>query len=268
MTLHNSWIATATVFLLSTGLAHAKDSEKECAKYKPDRTVTSEASSDKSAAASAKGTIFGGSAEASAASAEKKEQTALSQTEIAKQEQRYTACLAYHDGIISKDEYRDAMKRFMDPNYTPPPPEAEKPSMANKLVGAMANQMAAQQGKGKGKKKPVSKGAQLKAAPKACGRFAHMGIHVPSRYTFNSCKDDGAKPGRFLFHAKDAKGATCEHIRNWASVNGFTQTSSEMSRAKDTLVFTKSGFPDMTVKCVNTPKASGKPTRLVFILAK
>lgn len=266
MTLQNSCIATTIFFLMSIGQAQAKKSaEEECAKYKPDRTVSSEASSDASASASAKGTIFGGSAAASTASAEKTEKQALSQSELEKQEKIYKACLFYKDGDMTQEQWDIAIAEYM--GHAPPPPEQKEPSMKDKLAGAMATQMLAQQNKGKGKSKKKA-AANLKAAPKPCGRFAHMQLHVPSRYAFNSCKDDGNKAGRYLFHAKEAKGATCEHIRNWAGVNGFNQVSSDMTRAKDTLVFSKGGFPNMTVKCVNTPRESGKPTRLVFILSK
>jgi len=171
--------------------------------------------------------------------------------------------MAYVDGVITEEEWQNALRAFI--GLAPEAAAPEEKSMKDKIAGAMATQMLAQQNKGKGKKKAA---ANLKAAPKPCGRFAHMQLHVPSRYAFNSCKDDGNKAGRYLFHAKEAKGATCEHIRNWAGVNGFNQVSSDMTRAKDTLVFSKGGFPNMTVKCVNTPRESGKPTRLVFILSK
>jgi len=265
MTLHTSLLATTVLLLLTAGQAEA-GSEKDCAKYKPDRTISSEASSDKSASASAKGTLFGGSASAESATAEKTEKQALSQEEVEKQEKVYRACLAFEDGVLEEEEWKAVLKESLGLSTAPPP---KKKSLTERAKGALTGKLVTVPSKGKRKKKkPVSTGAQLKPAPGACGRFASMNIHVPTRYTKKSCKDDGNKTGRFLFNSTQGKAATCEHMRNWAGANGFTQVSSEMTRAKDTLVFSKGGFPSLTVKCVNTSKDSGKPTRLVFILGK
>jgi hypothetical protein len=225
-----------------------------CAKYKPDRTISSEASSDQSAAASAKGSIFGGSASAASASAEKTERQALSTEQLEKDEKIYKACLFYQSGDMEEEAWKRAIAEYMGQD----PPE-EKKSLAERAVSALA-------GQAKPGKKKKSQSAQMKPAPSPCGRYTHLKIHVPSRYTQKSCRDEPPKKGRLVFHSTQGKAGTCKLISSWAGMNSFAQVSVEHSGAKDTLVFSKSGFPNMTVRCVNTPKDSGKPTRLVFIL--
>jgi hypothetical protein len=260
-------ICTKSLLVLTLSIGQTawakKNSEEECAKYKPDRTVSSEASIDTSASASAKGSIFGGSAAASNASAEKTEKQALSQSELEKQEKIYKACLFYKDGDMSQEQWDIAIAEYM--GHAPPsPPAPDKPSFASQAMGALAGAAASQAGiKVKKPKKPPAK---LIAAGAPCGRFASLGLHVPSRYQKQTCQDKPGKKGRYVFHSTQGKAATCELLRDWAGANGFSQGTSEMSRAKDTLVVSKSGFPELTIKCVNTPKDSGKPTRLVFML--
>jgi hypothetical protein len=108
----------------------------------------------------------------------------------------------------------------------------------------------------------------MKPAPSPCGRFSLLNIHVPVRYTQNSCRDEVPKKARLVFYSTHGKSGTCKLINSWATTNGFAQVSLEESRAKDTLVLSKTGHPNMTVRCVNTAKDSGKPTRLVFILGR
>lgn len=252
MTPRSTLICTTGLILLMSGRAEAwKSAEEVCAKYKPDRTLSAEASSETAGSASGTGWGVDASASAESASAEKVEQQALSRKELEKQEKVYKACLAHEDGAIEEVQWKTVLNEYL--GLSPVPKEK---SMKDKIVDAVANQT----------KPSKKKSAQMKPVPSPCGRYTHLKIHVPSQYTQKSCKDNPPKKGRLVFHSPQGKASTCEHISSWAGINGFVQVSAEKSRAKDTLVLSKSGFPNMTVKCVNTPKDSGKPTRLVFIL--
>jgi hypothetical protein len=256
-------ICTKSLLVLTLTIgqtAWAKDKAAEkCAKYKPDRTLSSEASSEQAASASAKGWGADGSASAENASASKEHKQALSRQELEKQEKVYRACMAYEDDAIEEEQWKTVLNEYLGIAPTP-----DKPSFASQAMGAIAGAAASQTGiKVKKPKKPPAK---LIAAVDPCGRFAGLGLHVPSRYQQQMCQDKPGKKGRYVFHSTQGKAATCELLRDWAGANGFSQGASEMSRAKDTLVVSKSGFPELTIKCVNTPKDSGKPTRLVFML--
>ncbi len=227
-----------------TATAKKPTPEEECAKYKPDRTVSSQEAQTSSG--SVGGRYLGISAQGNMEknSQERMELQELPEDELERQATVYRACLAHKSGDLEDAQWQ-------------------------RVLSASLGLKGGKQGKAPRGPAPRAKAkgqaVQLVAAAQPCGRFAGFGLHVPKRYTRKVCKDEAGK-ARFVFTAPQGKGGTCKALGQWATGNGYHSEAKSSSPAKDEMVFTKAGLPNMTVKCVNFPKDSGKPTRLVFML--
>ena len=235
-----------SLLLGDTSDAKKKSPEEVCAGYKPDRTLSSDSSSASAASVSGKSVIgVSGAASGEHAQAEKREQQALPEEELKRQNTLYLACISYENGGLSKDAWEKVQADALGLNTAPPPAAVVAPA---------------------GPAKPKVHGVQLTPGAKPCGRFGGFNIHVPKRYTKKLCKDEAGSKSRYVFTSTLAKGATCQAMSQWALQNGFKQASQSKTPGKDEMVFKRAGAPDLTIKCINATKESGKPTRLVFLL--
>ncbi len=256
-------IAALTSLILVSTPAEAKKKtpEEECIDYKPDRTLSSETTSEMEGSVGAKGWGVTGDASMAGANAERRNQQELPEEELLRKSKLYDACLLYKRGDLSEDGWQQLLSTSLGLSPTPTP--TPRPSALSVLAGQLRNQAVQTNAK---PKKPKVPGVQLTRVLKPCGRYEAFDIHVPKRYNQKACMDEAGK-SRFIFTSSQAKGATCQAMSQWATGNGFSSVSKSNSPAKDEMVFSKAGLPGLTIKCVNFPRDSGKPTRLVFILA-
>jgi hypothetical protein len=259
-------IATVAGILLTgltiAGAAQAKKNpEEQCADFKPDRTLAAESSNELSGRAEGKGWGVNAAAEVENNTATAQTQQEIPEAQLRRAMELHQTCLLWAKGMLSDDDWQAYVRKHAGLGAAPPP-KAKKPSP---LVQAMANAAHAA-GTANAPKRPKVPGANLVPAAEPCGRYAGFGLHVPKRYARKSCKDEGGK-SRFVFTSPQAKGATCSAMHQWAVGNGFKELKKDSSPAKDEIILEKSGMPKLTIKCVNFPRESGKPTRLVFLLA-